>query len=34
MVVKDKLSKLIGKNVICLICGGNIDPMLFAKIIS
>ncbi len=34
MVVKDKLSKLIGKNVICLICGGNIDPMLFAKIVS
>ena len=34
MVVKDKLSKLIGKNVICLICGGNIDPILFAKIVS
>ena len=34
MVVKDKLSKLIGKNVICLICGGNIDPALLAKIVS
>ena len=34
MVVKDKLSKLIGKNVICLICGGNIDPILFAKLVS
>jgi threonine dehydratase len=34
MVAKDKLSKLIGKNVICLICGGNIDPTLFAKIVS
>ena len=33
MVVKDKLSKLIGKNVICLICGGNIDPALFVKIV-
>ena len=34
MVVKDKLSKHIGKNIICLICGGNIDPILFAKIVS
>ena len=34
MVVKDKLSKLIGKNVICLICGGNIDSTLFTKIVS
>ncbi len=34
MVVKDKLSKNIGKNVVCLICGGNIDSKLFTKIIS
>ena len=34
MVVKDHLSKHIGKNVICLICGGNIDSELFTKIIS
>ena len=33
MAVKDKLSKLIGKNVICLICAGNIDPTLLAKIV-
>ena len=25
MVVKDQLSKHLGKNIICLICGGNID---------
>ena len=34
MVVRDRLSKHIGKNVVCLICGGNIDSELFAKIIS
>ena len=34
MAVKDKLSKLIGKNVICLICGGNIDSTLLAEIVS
>ena len=34
MPVKDKLSRLIGKNVICLICGGNIDSTLFTKIVS
>ena len=34
MVVKDQLSKHLGKNVICLICGGNIDAELFSKIIQ
>ena len=34
MVVKDKLSKLLGNNIVCLICGGNIDSELFSKIIS
>ena len=33
MVVKDDLSKHLGKNIICLICGGNIDTELFSKII-
>jgi len=34
MAVKDNLSLQIGKNVICLICGGNIESKLFSKIIS
>jgi len=34
MVVKDQLSKYIGSNVVCLICGGNINAELFTKIIS
>ena len=34
MVVKEKLSNHIGKNIICLICGGNIDTQLFNKVLS
>tara|TARA_Y200000002_G_scaffold208011_1_gene171640 strand:+ start:2121 stop:3083 length:963 start_codon:yes stop_codon:yes gene_type:complete len=34
MVVKEKLSSHIGKNIICLICGGNIDAQLFNKVLS
>ena len=34
MVVKEKLSTHIGKNIICLICGGNIDAQLFNKVLS
>ena len=34
MVVKDNLSSHLGKNVICLICGGNIESKLFTKLIS
>ena len=34
MVVKDNLSPYLGKNIISLICGGNIDSELFGKIIS
>ena len=34
MVVKDNLSPLLGKNIISLICGGNIDSELFGKIIK
>ncbi|MBI28342.1 MAG: hydroxyectoine utilization dehydratase EutB [Pelagibacteraceae bacterium] len=34
IAIRDRLSKSIGKNVICLICGGNINSELFAKIIS
>ena len=34
MVVKDHLSEFIGTNVVCLICGGNIDSKLFTEIIS
>ena len=34
MVVKDKLTNKLGNNIICLICGGNIDFQLFSKIIS
>ena len=34
MVVKDNLSAHLGKNIICLICGGNIDYKLFSEIIS
>ena len=33
MVIKDNMSKKIGKNIISLICGGNIDAQLFNKII-
>ena len=34
MVAKDNLSSILGKNIICLICGGNIETKLFNKIIS
>ena len=34
MAVKDQLSSHLGKNTICLLCGGNIDSELFGKIIS
>ena len=34
MVAKDNLSSHLGKNIICLICGGNIDYKLFSEIIS
>jgi threonine dehydratase len=34
MVVKDNLSSHLGKNIISLICGGNIDSELFGKIIT
>ena len=34
MVVKDNMTKHLGKNIICLICGGNIDSELFTKIIQ
>ena len=34
MVVKDKLSKKLGNNIVCLICGGNIDSKLFSEVIS
>jgi len=34
MVVKDNMTQHLGKNIICLICGGNIDSELFARIIS
>ena len=33
MVVKDNLSPHLGKNIISLICGGNIDSELFGKIV-
>ena len=33
MVVEDKLSSYLGKNIISLICGGNIDSELFRKIV-
>ena len=33
MVVKDNMTQHLGKNIICLICGGNIDSELFTKII-
>ena len=34
MVVKDKLTSHLGKNIICLICGSNIDSELFNKVLS
>ena len=34
MVVKDNMTQHLGKNIICLICGGNIDAELFTKIIK
>ena len=34
MVVKDKLTSHLGKNIICLICGGNIDSELFNKVLN
>ena len=33
MVVKEKLTSHLGKNIICLICGGNIDSELFNKVL-
>ena len=34
MVAKDNLSSHLGKNVICLICGGNIESKLFTELVS
>ena len=34
ILIRDRLSKFLGKNIVCLICGGNIDPKLFSKLIS
>ena len=34
MVIKDNLSPHLGKNIISLICGGNIDSELFGKIVT
>ena len=34
MVAKDNLTSHLGKNIICLICGGNIDSELFNKVLS
>ena len=34
MVLKEKLTSHLGKNIICLICGGNIDSELFNKVLS
>ena len=34
MVVKDQLSSHLGRNIVCLICGANIDAKLFSKIIQ
>ncbi len=34
MVVKNVLSDKIGKKIICLICGGNIDNIMLSKIIN
>lgn len=34
MVVKDNLSPHLGKNIISLICGGNIDSELFSRIVT
>ena len=34
MVAKDNLSSHLGKNVICLICGGNIESKLITKLVS
>ena len=34
MGVKEKLTSHLGKNIICLICGGNIDSELFNKVLS
>ena len=34
MVVKDNMTQHLGKNIVCLICGGNIDSELFTKIIQ
>ena len=34
IVVKDNMSEHLGKNIISLICGGNIDSELFGKIVS
>ena len=34
MVIKDSLSYCLGKNIISLICGGNIDPLLFSQIVN
>ena len=33
MVVKDQLSIHLGENIVCLLCGSNIDSDLFSKII-
>ena len=34
VLIKDKLSKYLGKNIMCLVCGGNINPQTFIKTIK
>ena len=34
VLIRDKLSKYLGKNIICLVCGGNINSQTFIKIIK
>jgi len=34
VVIKDKLSKYLGKNIMCLICGANINSQTFIKTIK
>ena len=34
VVIRDKLSKYLGKNIMCLICGANINPETFIKTIK
>ena len=34
VLIRDKLSKYLGKNIICLVCGGNINSQTYIKIIK